>query len=82
MNSVWNACHFIYNGYSCICNALYVELLICLCIPFMFGVLILSSTGALRGLEECHKVAIQEAIDQECWGTADSLLDQASSGKP
>ena len=61
---------------------MYVELFICLCVPFMFDVLILSSAGALRELEECHKVAIQEAIDQKCWGPADSLLRQASSGKP
>ena len=52
------------------------------CVPFMFDVLILYSTGGLRGLEECHKVAIQEAIDQKCWGTADFLLDQALTGKP
>ena len=48
----------------------------------MFDVLILSSTGALRELEECHKVAIQEAIDQKCWDTAWSLLGQALKGKP
>ena len=47
----------------------------------MSDVLILSSTGALRELEECHKVAIQEAIDQKCWDTASSLLDQASTGQ-
>ena len=68
--------------HSCICNAGYVELFICFCVPFMFDVLILSSTGGLRGLEECHKVAIQEAINQKCWDTARSLLRQASSGKP
>ena len=72
----------MYNGYSSICNAVYVELFLSFCVPFMFDMLMLSSTGALRELEDCHKVAIQEAINQKCWYTARSLLRQASSGKP
>ena len=74
----------MYNGYSSICNAVHVGtiyLLYSICVPFMFDVLIFSSTGASRKLEECHKVAIQEAIDQECWGTAGFLLYQVSTGK-
>ena len=42
---------------------------------------VLSSTGALRELQEYHNVAIQEAIDQKCWDTAASLLYQALTGK-
>ena len=71
----------MYNSYRCICHAVYVGTCYCFCAFCMYDVLILSSTGALRELEECNKVAIQKAIDQKCWDAASFLLDQASTGK-